>query len=74
MGQMHLLNGTGHSTLEWDVAEPETLKIADEEFTRLLDLGDHAFRREVAEAEAESLKEFDPLANEILWLRPLRGG
>ena len=74
MGQMHLLNGTGHSTLEWDVAAPETLTIAEEEFTRMEKLGYHAFLRDHPESEAQRLDSFDPLANEILWLRPLQGG
>lgn len=71
---MHVLDGTGHSTLEWDVELEETIKEAEREFSRLRKLGYHAFQRDHKEAEAERLETFEPEAKEIVWLRPLQGG
>ena len=73
MGEMQFLNETGHSTLMWDAADPVTTEIAEAEFQKLLDEGYAAFQREHGK-EAQRVDNFDPTADEILWLRPLRGG
>lgn len=74
MGEMQFLNETGHSTLEWDVADPASIEIAEAEFDKLLREGYVAFQREHKEPEAQRVDVFDPAADEILWTRPLRGG
>ena len=74
MGAMHVLDATGHSTLEWDLADPPSVVKAEDKFLTLQGLGYHAFQRETAVAETDRLDTFDPHANEILWLRPLQGG
>lgn len=74
MGEMHLLNGTGHSTLEWDLKIPESWIEAEKEFQRLRKEGYTAFQRDHAHAEAQRLDKFEPAAEEIVWLRPLQGG
>ena len=40
----------------------------------LLHEGYAAFQREHRDKEAQRVDTFDPTADEILWLRPLRGG
>jgi hypothetical protein len=74
VGEMQFLNETGHSTLEWDVADPASIEIAEAEFDKLLHEGYVAFSREQKEKEAQRVDVFDPTADEILWSRPLRGG
>ena len=75
MGRMHLLNETGHSTLVWDETAPDTIEIAESEFEAMEHLGYVAFKRNGgAEKPAERIDDFDPGAEEILWLRPLQGG
>ena len=71
---MQFLNQTGHSTLEWDLADPGSIEIAEAEFDKLLHEGYVAFQREQRDKEAQRVDTFDPSADEILWLRPLRGG
>ena len=74
VGAMQFLNETGHSTLEWDAADPASLEIAEAEFDKLLHEGYVAFQREQRAKEAQRVDVFDPSADEILWLRPLQGG
>ena len=71
---MQFLNETGHSTLAWDLRDPGSISIAESEFDKLLHEGYVAFQREHKEPEAKRVDTFDPAADEILWLRPLRGG
>ena len=74
VGEMQFLNETGHSTLEWDVADLASIEIAEAEFDKLLHEGYVAFQRAQKEKEAQRVDVFDPTADEILWARPLRGG
>ena len=74
MGRMHLLNHTGHSTLEWDVLDPASIDAAVAEFERQLDGGLFPFKRDVPGGTAQRIDTFDPTAEEILWLSPLQGG
>ena len=74
MGAMHFLNHTGHSTLEWDIADEASLIVAAAEFESLVKTGHVAFAREDKKQETQRIDTFDPAADEILWLRPLQGG
>ena len=74
MGEMQFLNETGHSTLAWDLADDDSIEIAEAEFDKLLHEGYVAFQREHKNRDARRVDTFDPAADEILWLRPLRGG
>ena len=74
MGEMQFLNETGHTTLEWDVADKTSTAIAEAEFDKLLEEGYSAFKREQHEKESMRIDKFDPGADEITWVRPLRGG
>lgn len=74
MGAMHFLNHTGHSTLEWDVADEASLIVAAAEFQSLSKTGYVPFKRDGKQQEAQRIDTFDPGADEILWLRPLQGG
>lgn len=74
MGEMQFLNETGHSTLMWDPVDESSVKIAESEFDKLLHDGYVAFQREHKDKEARRVETFDPTADEVLWLRPLRGG
>lgn len=74
MGEMQFLNETGHSTLIWDSVDEKSVGIAETEFDKLLHDGYVAFQREHKNKEAQRVETFDPMADEILWLRPLRGG
>jgi hypothetical protein len=74
MGEMQFLNVTGHSTLVWDPVDESSIGIAEAEFDKLLHEGFVAFQREHKDRAARRVETFDPSADEILWLRPLRGG
>lgn len=74
VGEMQFLNETGHSTLEWSATDEASTEIAEAEFDKLLHEGYVAFQREHRDKQATRVDTFDPTADEILWLRPLRGG
>ena len=74
MGVMHLLNRTGHQTLTWDEADVSSVEAALKEYAALRDEGFVAFKKELGKEDVQRLDTFDPGADEILWLRPLRGG
>ncbi len=74
MGLMHLLGRTGHRTLEWDVADVSSVEEALKEYAALREQGYVAFEREPGREDVTRLDDFNPAADEILWLRPLRGG
>ena len=74
MGRMHLLNHTGHSTLEWDALDQASVDAAIAEFEKQLDSGLFPFKRDAPGGAAQRIDTFDPTAEEILWLSPLQGG
>ena len=74
MGSMHFLNDTGHSSLEWDIADEASLIVAAAEFEALTKTGYVPFKREGKQQQTQRIDTFDPAADEILWLRPLQGG
>ena len=74
MGVMHVLNRTGHQSLTWDAADVSSVENALKEYAALRDEGYVAFKKELGQEDVERLDAFDPGADEILWLKPLRGG
>ncbi len=74
MGMMHVLNRTGHQTLTWDEADVSSVEDALKEYAALREQGYVAFKKELGKEDVQRLDAFDPGADEILWLKPLRGG
>lgn len=75
MGQMLILDDTGHTTLAWDAQDEASVREVREEFDRLIARGYAAFERSGGETTFERrLETFDPAADEILWVRPIVGG
>ena len=69
-----MLNHTGHETLTWDEADVSSVENALKEYAALRETGFVPFKKEPGKADVERLDEFDPGAEEIVWLRPLQGG
>jgi hypothetical protein len=71
---MKVLNSQGHTTLEWDPADTETVDDVRAEFDKLVkQLGRMAVVVE-APGKARQITQFDPKAEEIMVIPRLVGG
>jgi hypothetical protein len=73
MAKHHIMDQTGHSTVEFDKADPQALKEAQARFDRLV--AEHytpAVRGE--DGMARVTRTFDPDASETLFVPQLVGG
>jgi hypothetical protein len=71
---MRVLDHTGDTAVMFDARDESTLDAARELFDQLAAEGKLAFARGLGEREGVRIQEFDPHAEEIIWVRPLQGG
>ena len=74
MAKHHILDSTGHSTIEFDGANKAQLVEAMGRFTALIAGGHTAAVRKADEADYKVTKTFDPTADETLFIPQLIGG
>ena len=75
MAKHHLMDSTGHSTVEFDKADPAAVKEAMERFEKLVGEQKHtAANRKEGERDYTVTKTFDPTADETLFVPAMRGG
>ena len=76
MGIMRIVDETGDSTLTWTRDDEASVVAAAEMFTRLAAERKLPFARAAGApaSEAELVRNFDPDAEEIVWVRPVVGG
>lgn len=74
-GIMHTLDRTGDTRTMWDKSNPDEVKIAQRTFKEFKDKGYQAFRAEGKKGEkGEQIRNFDPDAERIIFVKPLVGG
>ena len=74
MAKLRLMSGAGDVCLaEWQPTQPETMKLAVEEFTQQQTRGCLAGRID-APGQSRRIHEFDETAPEILLVPPVQGG
>lgn len=73
-GSLKVLDSSGHTTTEWDVAEPRTVQEAEKEFNRLMAFNGFLAYSVEAPGKARQIREFEPEATEIIVHQPLVGG
>lgn len=76
MGVNRILDENGDTTVAWDITDVESLKIAEDLFERLRSERKIPFARAVGAPadDAVQIRDFDPNAEEIIWVRPIAGG
>ena len=76
MGIMRIVDETGDSTLTWNREDEQSVVAAAEMFTRLAAKKHLPFARSkgAPASDAELVRNFDPDAEEIVWVRPVVGG
>ena len=74
MAKLRLMSGAGDVCLaEWQAAEPESMELARDAFTRESNRGCLAFRVD-GPGKTSRIREFDETAPEILLVPPVQGG
>lgn len=76
MGTMRIIDETGDTTVVWTEGDADSVIRAEGAFNRLRDKRHLAFARApgAPAEEAERVYAFDPVAEEIVWARPITGG
>jgi len=74
MGVMRILDSSGDTKVLWEVDDDEALARAASLFDELSSEGKLAFERKGSQTETSRIREFDPDAEEIIWVRPIQGG
>jgi hypothetical protein len=76
MGVNRILDQSGDTTVAWDLTDEESVARAEELFASLSKERKIPFARNpgVHADEAVQIREFDPNAEEIIWVRPIAGG
>lgn len=76
MGVMRILDHTGDTIVRWELDDPATMAEAERIFRRLQGERKLAFARPAGAGpdQAEQIRQFDPAAEEIIWVRPIQGG
>ncbi|HUZ21089.1 MAG TPA: hypothetical protein VMU75_11030 [Acidimicrobiales bacterium] len=74
MGVMRVLDHTGDTAVLFDARDEATLDAARGLFDQLASEGKLAFARRLGEREGVRIRDFDPDAEEIIWVRPVQGG
>ncbi len=77
MGTIRILNSSGDTCVDWDLADHETVGAAEQLFERLVVAEKKIpFARPVGAPadDAVQIKAFDPHAGEIIFVRPITGG
>lgn len=74
MGTMRALNEKGDTKISWDNENPTEVEAAKEAFALYKEKGYAPFRIISQGRKGSQIEEFDPLAEEILFVPPIAGG
>lgn len=72
-GRIIIPNRTGHSTVEWDVADERSVEEAKREFEAIMTAGGMLVDTSPGK-EKQQVRNFDPSVEEFTVLAPLVGG
>lgn len=76
MGHMRILDDSGHSVVEWNQEEEESVAYARRIFDAMREKGQLAFATPTGSTadHATLIRAFDPAAEIVTWIRPVVGG
>ncbi len=74
MHEMHTMGMAGHTTVRWDPDDKKEIETAKAMFTEMTGKGYAAFSTDGDGGKGERIREFDPSAEEIILVPPIRGG
>lgn len=74
MAELSILDRTGDEKIRWSYDDPDQVRAARERFNALTAKGYLAFRTPESGGPGEQIRQFDPYAESIVMVPPLRGG
>jgi hypothetical protein len=74
VGEMSVMDGTGHSTLTWTADDPDRIAAAREAFDNLIRKGYSAFGSKAKTDAKHALDRFDPTMEELVMVPRTVGG
>lgn len=78
MGKLKVMDGNGHTEVEWDVNDPASVEKARTVFQHKILAGYHAYAvapiNGAGERKGAMIKEFDPEAERVVIAPPMAGG
>lgn len=74
MSEMCVLDPSGDSRLQWDKANPDELRLAEERFDELKRSGYAAFKVTAKGDKGEQIDAFDPSAERLILIPQMVGG
>ena len=72
--EMDVMDPSGHTKTTWDADNPDEVKAVEKLFSKLVEKGYAAFRVKKDGGEGEKMKDFDPNAEKMIMVPPLKGG
>ena len=73
-GEMLIMDTTGHTKIEWERGNEESVAVAEAAFDAAMDRGCSAFKVTGAGERGARVWEFNPQAEKYIIAAPLRGG
>lgn len=74
LGNMQIMDQTGHTSVTWDPEIRAEVRVARESFDSLIKEGYSAFRVDEDDERGERITTFDPEAGKIMMVPQLKGG
>ena len=74
IGEMSVMDSTGHQQLKWNRSNPDEIAIAQAVFDRLMRQGYSAFGTSTKDAPRHIMKTFDPAVEEVVMVPRIAGG
>jgi len=74
IGEMSVMDSSGHQQLKWNRNNSDEIAAAQAVFNRLMEQGYSAFGAKTKTAPRNSMKTFDPEAEEVVMVPRIAGG
>jgi hypothetical protein len=74
VGEMSIMDGSGHKQLTWDTNRPDEIAAAQKAFNRLVAKGYSAFASEKKMEPKYRVSKFDPTMEEVIMVPRMVGG
>jgi hypothetical protein len=74
VGEMSIMDWSGHKELKWNTDQPDEVGLAKETFDKLIKEGYSAFAAKTKAEQKQSIREFDPTMEETVMVPRIIGG
>jgi hypothetical protein len=74
MGKLRIMGAEGDRSIGWDEDNPDEVRDASKTFEEMIKKGYRAYRMTKDRSKGKSMENFDPSAENILFVPPMTGG